>query len=111
MGYDLQSRIKSENDYYRFNIAGWSDVLALAKEYGWKPMGTVMEEPATEINWDGYYHSNDGQMVLDEDAQNIREALEKALVDDSFLNNEHKVWIGRVKGFVEFLKNGDFYIY
>ena len=43
--------------------------------------------------------------------RNKMEALEKALVDDSFLNNEHKVWIGRVKGFVEFLKNGDFYIY
>jgi hypothetical protein len=58
MGYDLTN---DEGDYFRFNISGWSPMLALAEKYGWKPGKTLHER---DKRWNGTYYSNDGQRVV-----------------------------------------------
>jgi hypothetical protein len=73
MGYDLTN---DEGDYFRFNISGWSPMLALAEKYGWKPGKTLHER---DKRWNGTYYSNDGQRVTAKDAVAIADALEKAL--------------------------------
>lgn len=70
------------------NHATWANVLMLALLYGWEPMGT--DDPITGApeggwgpeGWDRWdYSSNDWQVVEDEDAANIADALERALGD------------------------------
>lgn len=77
-------------DYTRFSAAYWCEVLKLAYEYGWKPLGTEMDEwinPETgELfgqidDWSGTYFSNDLQWVTEEDSAGIANALERALKD------------------------------
>ena len=59
--------------------------LRLARSYGWQPVGTRL--PARHalnvpfIDWDGSYLTNDGQVVLAEDARSLASALERALDD------------------------------
>lgn len=61
--------------------------------YGWKPMGT---HPAPRIevwgldaeDWDGTYLTNDGQIVIAEDALSLAIALEKSLDDIPDFNIE-----------------------
>jgi hypothetical protein len=54
--------------------------------YGWQPMGTRAPS-MTELHgwstedWDGTYLTNDGQIVITEDAFSLAAALEKALDD------------------------------
>jgi hypothetical protein len=54
--------------------------------YGWQPMGTRVPS-MTHIHgfhaeaWDGTYLTNDGQIVVSEDALSLGMALEKALDD------------------------------
>lgn len=110
MGYDLSSKKKSKNDYYRFNIWGWGKVLELAEKYGWNPKGTVIEDN-TQTLWEGYYTSNDGQLVTDEDVLEIKKALELALGDKDYTKREAKEWISHIEGFTKFLENGAFYIF
>jgi hypothetical protein len=75
-------------------------MLGLAHQYGWEPAGTEPPEwretfrhpdgtPISEglaeqfravaEDWDGGYSTNDYQVVTDEDAANIADALERAL--------------------------------
>jgi hypothetical protein len=74
-------------------------VLELAREHGWEPAGTeppewtaytpdgVVDEEATRAerqgyaNWGGGYFTNEYQVVSDEDAANIADALECSLDD------------------------------
>ena len=59
--------------------------LELAQAYGWKPLGTRL--PTVDrfrghgATWLGSYLTNDGQLVLTEDALSLAEALSKALDD------------------------------
>ena len=61
--------------------------------YGWRPMGT---HPASRIevygldpeDWDGTYLTNDGQVVIAEDALSLAMALEKSLDDIPDFNIE-----------------------
>jgi hypothetical protein len=63
----------------------WLKALELARNYGWKPMGTCpppnfdFYTPIAE--WDGRYLTNDGQTVKRVDAFWIADALEKSLND------------------------------
>jgi hypothetical protein len=74
---------------FHFNIFAWEQVLKLAQMYGWEPAGTeapqrIEDEDAVdreENAWEGGYWTNDGQRVSAEDAQNLAEALKKALPD------------------------------
>jgi hypothetical protein len=82
MGMDLNGA----GGYFRFNNVGWDKALELARLYGWMPSGT--EVPAALVaaaevarEWDGRYHSNDGQVVTAGDALALAAALETALDD------------------------------
>ena len=96
MGMDLRGK----GGYFRFSHRAWGTVLKLAWEHGWEPAGTkppewaayapdgvTVDEVATRAerqrhaNWDGIYCSNNHQVVSDEDAANIADALERALDD------------------------------
>jgi hypothetical protein len=96
MGMDLSGK----GGYFRFSNYGWRAALELAHEHGWEPAGTVppkftvyaldgvtVDEVRTRAerqsyaNWSGGYFTNDYQVVSDEDAANIADALERALDD------------------------------
>ena len=68
-----------------FSRQFWLKALELARDYGWKPMGTCPPEgfefytPIAE--WDGRYLTNDGQTVKKTDAIWLADALEKSLGD------------------------------
>ena len=51
--------------------------LELARLYGWRPLGTRLNEMQTV--WLGSYLTSDGQMVLAQDALSLADALAKAL--------------------------------
>jgi hypothetical protein len=57
----------------------WVDLLDIALENGWEPMGTVEPYGEADIEWDGHYCSSDFQLVLEEDLLAIADALEKAI--------------------------------
>jgi len=103
MGMDLHGA----SGYERFTNTSWSKILELAYEYGWKPQGTEPGEWYDENGeldkqlspnpdeWDGTYFSNDYQLVTDEDAANIADALQRALDDiPDFDTDEKRVEYG-----------------
>lgn len=125
MGYDLSSlNAPKEDSYFRFNIAGWTQLLNMALDYGWKPEGTVMDEgffmsacgmgeeqAKREVdNWDGSYTSNDWQQVTDSDANNLKEALGKIMEDKKFLSKIDPYWTDKIPQFIKFLDHGGFVI-
>jgi len=70
----------------KFSRESWTRVLSLGMFYGWQPLGTRVPS-ITELHglldeyWDGTYLTNDGQIVVTEDALRLGVALEKALDD------------------------------
>jgi hypothetical protein len=84
MIYHLSSQ--SAISRQKFSKESWTRVLSLGLFYGWQPMGTRVPS-MTEIHgfeaeyWDGTYLTNDGQIVVTEDALSLGRALEKALDD------------------------------
>ncbi len=70
-----------------FSIWAWRNVLALAKQYGWEPLGTESLRETYDgysVNvddWNGNYLLNGGQLVRSEDTKAMAEALEIALAD------------------------------
>jgi len=86
MAMDLVNGASAE----RFDRTTWGKLLKLAYLYGWEPLGT---EPGGWIDpetgpwyyspdeWDGNYTSNDLQVVTEEDAARIADALDNALED------------------------------
>ena len=84
MIYHLSSQ--SAISRQKFRRESWTRVLSLGIFYGWQPMGTRAPS-MTELHgwstedWDGSYLTNDGQIVITEDAFSLAAALEKALDD------------------------------
>jgi hypothetical protein len=84
MIYHLSSQ--SAISRQKFSRESWTRVLSLGMFYGWQPMGTRVPS-MTEIHgfhaeaWDGTYLTNDGQIVVAEDALSLAIALEKSLDD------------------------------
>jgi hypothetical protein len=150
MGVDLSTHgDKNKIGSIHFNWSGWHEILRVANEYGWKPMGTTLE-PFEAVNittgevtimnedgedWDGGYGSNDFQVVSEEDALNMREALLKALADGDYKaknqvtdedydlhvaiskgaghepdSREEYGWLPYLEKFTKFLENGEFHI-
>jgi hypothetical protein len=122
MGMDLSGR----GGYFRFSNSAWCAVLELAYEYGWEPAGTeapeftfyapdgvTVDEAQTREwrqhyrNWDGSYFGNAFQVVCDEDAANIAEALERALDDVPDLSEG---WKDYLQEFIKFCRAGAFSI-
>ena len=91
MYYHLSSQ--STVSRKKFSREAWAKVLSLAMLYGWQPMGT---RPASRIevygldpeDWDGTYLSNEGQIIIAEDALSLAMALEKSLNDIPDFNIE-----------------------
>lgn len=128
MGIDLLGKGRKED--FRFNIFAWREILMLAIDYGWKPKGTFENNGKGEIlpreeapDWSGTYFTNDGQIADQEDAKNLAEALEKALMDIPYKRIKHtekissplKYWSGKggkkyIKAFIKFCKDGEFYL-
>src|SRR5512132_76474 len=77
----------------KFSREAWLKVLSLAMFYGWQPMGTRVPS-ITELHglntedWDGTYLTNDGQIVVAEDALRLEIALKKSLDDIPDFNLE-----------------------
>jgi hypothetical protein len=85
--------------------ANWRVCLEIAHKYGWEPKGTrapdhVIGDPA---QWDGGYGTNDFQMVTDDDARAIAEALRRGIV----VGEDNDNIIENLAGFAE---QGAFYI-
>jgi hypothetical protein len=91
MIYHLSSQ--SAISRQKFSRESWTKLLSLGMFYGWQPMGTRIPS-MTEIHgfhteaWDGTYLTNDGQIVVTEDALALGIALEKSLDDIPDFNLE-----------------------
>ena|SRR5919109_5629599 len=91
MIYHLSSQ--SAISRQKFTRESWVKVLSLGLFYGWQPMGTRVPS-ITEIHgfdadtWDGTYLTNDGQIVVAEDALSLAIALEQSLDDIPDFNLE-----------------------
>src|SRR5215204_7497515 len=104
MGMDLSGA----GGIQRFSSTSWCKVLKLAYGYGWKPQGTepaqwydengelVKQISPDPDEWDGNnYFSSDFQLVTEEDAANIADALQQALDDiPDFDTDEKRVEYG-----------------
>ena len=81
MGMDLINRQGTTH----FTVYVWGKILALARMYGWKPTGTQAPKDWAEEEegrvWDGGYVWNGGQIVIADDAEELADALERALDD------------------------------
>ena len=102
------------NRHVALSWGGFHELLELAYENGWEPMGT--EAPMLHYNdgrverakdWCGTYNSNNYQIVTADDAANIAAALEK--VWDDIPDNPHG-WKCLVKEFIELCRGGSFHI-
>ena len=91
MIYHLSSQ--SAISRQKFTRESWVKVLSLGLFYGWQPMGTRVPS-ITEIHgfdadsWNGSYLTNDGQIVVAEDALSLAIALEQSLDDIPDFNLE-----------------------
>jgi hypothetical protein len=112
MGTEIKNRFGEFIPCYQF---GYGNLLELAYEYGWKPMGTYLngEKFYPEgVHWIECYTSNDFQEILQEDALNIAKALTTALKDED-LYKEIKSDLGLqnyIKDFIKFCEGGPFWI-
>lgn len=106
MIYHLSSQ--SAISRQKFHRESWTRILSLAMFYGWQPMGTRVPS-MTEIHgfdtesWDGTYLTNDGQIVVTEDALALGIALEQSLDDIPDFNLEdYPLDLNRVNPFEYF---------
>jgi hypothetical protein len=132
MGVDLISLKHNEDAWFSWST--WRFLRNTAKDFGWVPLGTVInpeesmiiwkEDNLSEIewqrikkgmervseSWEGNYDSNDTQTVTDQDAANLLQALTRAVNNQTFLNSIEEDDLAVIREFMEFLKNGDFLI-
>jgi hypothetical protein len=76
--------VNKSEEVMAISVISWYKVLNLARMCGWAPAGTVTPDDwdcYTDQDWDGRYHSNDGQWVTHEDAHGIGTALLTGLDD------------------------------
>ena len=66
----------------------WIFYLNLADAYGWKPKGTLPPENYDDEVWYGRYDSKEGQIVSEQDAKSLIEALYDAINDKYY---EHRM--------------------
>ena len=85
----------NDNPNVTFGVTSstWYGILELAEENGWNPMGTLPPDPddtglvlaglgSSDAGcWDGEYWGDEGGLVLFEDALNLADALELALLN------------------------------
>jgi hypothetical protein len=123
--YDF-TNIKSE---FYFSVMEWHKILELAQKFGWKPKGTssnrIMKSFAGNWdNWDGNYFSFANQLVDEDDAKNLADALKRAIKDIPNVRPNIstdkmsllELWSGRkfkkhLRKFITFCEEGIFIIY
>ena len=77
---------RNDDDYFQLDYFGiWQKLMDLAVIYGWQPTGTYEppdwdEQDDVEV-WQGDYDMYLGEWVTDEDAEDMAEALFRALDD------------------------------
>jgi hypothetical protein len=94
MGFDLISLnptgqvLEADNAYEigdiaYFRVGTWGSLLRMAYSYGWEPAGTQPGPVYGDSDrlWDGDYFTNSGQVLTNEDAAALADALERALLD------------------------------
>jgi hypothetical protein len=113
--------LSGKGGYFRWGMGAWSEVLELARLFGWVPLGTkpnldmyaiclgddddseerrrLIDQYAAE--WEGSYCYNEHQLVTAEDARNLGDALDRALDDIP----DHDAFEGR---YVTAPEEGDF---
>jgi hypothetical protein len=75
--------LEGPSETFHCTVFDWGALLDIAVEFGWLPLGTVVD--AEELKdfpggvWDGNYQTNDMQRVLESDAAELADALERAL--------------------------------
>ena len=73
-----------------FSQQFWAKALELAMSNGWQPVGTQppphLDFYQLEVDWQGAYLTNDGQVVKSEDALALACALERSLNEISDTN-------------------------
>ena len=117
MGIDLCSK----NNNFRISTHRFAELLELAHNFGWEPMGT--EEPYLDddemkypCEWEGGYLTSDNQKVTVDDAREIASTLKKALncIPDKEVGDKRRLLMeltGRyIKEFKSFCESGEFKI-
>ncbi len=93
MSFRLSNQNHPDQALFMSNGA-WYDIISLAEDYGWNPMGTLNDEWTlglaggfSEISldgpdfWEDSYTGEDGSLVLLDDALNLADALERAFIE------------------------------
>lgn len=74
--------VNKQQEEYGFSVMSWYKLLNLGFMCGWVPAGTL---PPTDYDddedWDGRYHSGEGQWITHEDALALAASLEGGLDD------------------------------
>lgn len=78
------------------STSAWFDIISLAEDYGWKPMGPVNdawtvglvgEYPELSLErpdlWIASYTGDEGSLVVLDDALNLADALDRAFMESN----------------------------
>ncbi len=102
MGINL-SRL-DDGEEWSCNNSLWNFILDTALANDWTPSGTYMIDPDTEnedSSWDeSDYRSNNGQLVTENDVENLINSLNKSLTENSFNEIENNI----IRDFIKFVK-------
>jgi len=137
----MSFRLKNQDDpeiTFGLTTHTWYGILEMAEEHGWNPMGTIL--PKREIEsvgsygtgisyldeWRGEYWTDGGRWVLFEDALNLSDALERAILayepqyipslyfyakfGDNFYSNGSQPSLGAIQGVIDLCQRGGFQI-
>ena len=93
----MRFRLRNQNHAEQalcMSSRAWFDIISLAEDYGWNPMGTVQEDwtlglvsgfPEVNLDipdfWSNSYTDEDDSLVLLDDALNLADALELAFIE------------------------------
>lgn len=132
--------INIDNPSLTFGLTSstWFGILEMAEENGWNPMGTMPPDPDDAVlvlagmspvnshHWDGEYWGDDGGLVSFEDALNLADALEYALLNyepmyipslhyytifgENNGHNRNQPGLGAIQGIIDFCYLGTFKI-
>jgi hypothetical protein len=102
MGINL-SRLDDGKEW-TCNNSLWNFILDTALAYNWIPSGTYKIDPDTEnedSSWDkSDYRSNNGQLVTENDIENLINSLNQSLTKNSFDEIENNI----IRDFIKFVK-------
>ncbi len=129
-------RVPDKRDVdFRVHKTSWETLLNIAKQEGWKPLGTVKPHDRNDNEFENTYEPDydDSKIVSKEDAQNLSNALEKVLsklrrreitltkkgpviIKEDEINDQVIVSIPAITedfltDFVEYLKQGEFHFW